>query len=126
METTDNQDFDADMFDNIREVNLSYLMVAQHLLRQNLARGMFRLGLDEDAASILLKLSPAQVVKIASTGSLICAFRLNDASLLHALRLDDRGLPPARAAANMHHISILLAQQAARGTITHDRNAVPA
>lgn len=126
METTNTQISETEILDNIREANLSYLMVAQHLLQQNFARGMFRLGLDEDAARIIAKLSPSQTVKIASTNNLICAFRLNDASLLQALRLDDRDLPPARAAANLHHLSILLAQRTALGVDRHDSSTAPA
>jgi flagellar transcriptional activator FlhD len=70
---------------DIREVNLSYLMLAQRLLRENLPAGMFRLGFNEDVADIVLNLSPAQIVKLAGSNSVLCAFRLNDAQLLASL-----------------------------------------
>ena len=70
---------------DIQEVNLSYLMLAQRLLRDNLASGMFRLGIGKDAADILLQLSPAQLVRLASSSSLVCGFRLDDAALLTSL-----------------------------------------
>lgn len=111
-----NNNFNADTLDAIKEVNLSYLMVAQTLLRENMATGMFRLGLDENVARILLALSPAQVVQIASTGNLLCSFRLNSEARLRALRLDGQVQSPARAAHDrhhLHHVTILLAQQVA-------------
>ncbi|WP_345798270.1 flagellar transcriptional regulator FlhD [Castellaniella sp. MT123] len=76
---------DSALLTDIREVNLSYLMLAQRLLRENLAAGMFRLGFCEDVADIILNLSPAQIVKLASSNSVLCAFRLNDAQLLNSL-----------------------------------------
>lgn len=102
---------DMDMLASIREVNLSYLMVAQNLLRKNLARGMFTLGLNEDAATILLSLRPAQVMKIASSGSLVCSFRLNDAQLLSSLRLDEEDFP-MREMQRHHRMVMLLSQHA--------------
>lgn len=78
-------DIDSALLDDIREVNLSYLMLAQRLLRENPAAGMFRLGFGTDVAEIILNLSPAQIVKLASSNSVLCAFRLNDAQLLTAL-----------------------------------------
>ena len=76
------------LLQDIQEVNLSYLMLAQRLLRENLAAGMFRLGITEDVADILLELSPAQLVRLASSTSLICGFRLDDYNLLSTLTRD--------------------------------------
>ena len=91
---------------DIREVNLSYLMLAQRLLRDNYAAGMFRLGFDEDVAQIVLRLSPAQLVKLASSSSLICRFRLDDYDLLSALTQDAVGGILEQA-----HSTILLSQR---------------
>jgi len=49
----------------IRETNLSYLMLAQNLIPQDKAEAVFRLGLNEEAADILASLSAAQVLKLA-------------------------------------------------------------
>ncbi|TAN27694.1 MAG: flagellar transcriptional regulator FlhD [Castellaniella sp.] len=76
---------DSALLDDIREVNLSYLMLAQRLLRESLPAGMFRLGFSADVADIVLNLSPAQIVKLAGSNSVLCAFRLNDAQLLASL-----------------------------------------
>ncbi len=37
----------CDALESIREINLSYLMLAQRLLREDRPAGMFRLGLSE-------------------------------------------------------------------------------
>lgn len=91
---------------DIQEVNLSYLMLAQRLLRDNYAAGMYRLGFDTDVADIVLGLSPAQLVKLASTNTLICGFRLNDYQLLSTLGQDVLGGVLQQA-----HSTILLAQR---------------
>lgn len=93
---------------DIREVNLSYLMLAQRLLRENYAAGMFRLGFDTDVAEIVLKLSPAQMVKLAGSSNLLCQFRLNDYELLSTLTQDVLGGVLQQA-----HSTILLSQQTA-------------
>lgn len=98
-----NQDLLAD----IHEINLSYLMLAQRMLRDDYATGMARLGFDEDVASLLLQLSPAQLVRLASSGSVICRFRLNDYELLSSLTRDVLGGILQQA-----HSAILLAQKA--------------
>ena len=96
----------SSLLHDIREVNLSYLMLAQRLLRENLPAGMFRLGVGADVADIILGLSPAQLVKLASSSSLICGFRLDDYGLLSSLTQDVLGGVLQQA-----HSTILLAQQ---------------
>ncbi|HLR77710.1 MAG TPA: flagellar transcriptional regulator FlhD [Burkholderiaceae bacterium] len=100
-----NQDLLAD----IQEINLSYLMLAQRLLRDDRATGMARLGIDDDVASLILQLSPAQLVRLASSSSVICGFRMNDYNLLSALTRDVLGGILQQA-----HSAILLSQQATR------------
>ena len=62
----------------IREANLTYLMLAQNLIRQDKAEALFRLGMSEEAADMIAALSPAQVLKIASGNMLLCRFRVDD------------------------------------------------
>lgn len=97
---------DSALLNDIREVNLSYLMLAQRLLRENLAAGMFRLGFGTDVADIVLNLSPAQIVKLAGSNSVLCAFRLNDAQLLASLTHEVLGGVLQQA-----HSTILMAQR---------------
>jgi flagellar transcriptional activator FlhD len=46
------------MLAEIREANLTYLMLAQSLIRLDKAEAIFRLGLNEESADILAALSP--------------------------------------------------------------------
>ena len=62
----------------IREANLTYLMLAQNLIRQDKAEAIFRLGLSEEACDLLVTLSAGQVLKLASRNTLLCSFRADD------------------------------------------------
>lgn len=66
------------MLTEIREANMTYLMLAQNLIRQDKAEALFRLGMSEDAADLIGALSPAQIMKIASGNMLLCRFRVDD------------------------------------------------
>ncbi len=95
------------LLDDIQEVNLSYLILAQRLLKKNKSVGMYRLGIQEDVADTLLSLSTAQIIRLASSSSLLCSFRLNDYELLKTLSKDVLGGVLQEA-----HSTILLAQRA--------------
>ncbi|MBF6616509.1 flagellar transcriptional regulator FlhD [Pollutimonas thiosulfatoxidans] len=99
---------DNSLLNDIQEVNLSYLMLAQRLLRENFAAGMYRLGFDSDVAEIVMRLSPAQLVKLSASNALVCKFRLNDYDLLSSLTQNVLGGVLQQA-----HSTILLSQQAA-------------
>jgi flagellar transcriptional activator FlhD len=66
------------LLNEIREANLTYLMLAQNLIRQDKAEALFRLGMSEEAADLIGTLSPAQILKIASGNMLLCRFRVDD------------------------------------------------
>ena len=62
----------------IREANLSYLMLAQHMIRADREQALYRLGLSEEVADIIEKLTAAQILKIAASNMLMCRFRFDD------------------------------------------------
>jgi len=66
------------LLEEIREANLSYLMLAQRMLRDDREEGMFRLGLSAEVAEIVAQLSPAQILKAAASNMLLAQFRFND------------------------------------------------
>jgi flagellar transcriptional activator FlhD len=99
---------EREVLDSIREVNLTYLLLVQRLLREDKATGMFRLGLSATLADILKDLSLAQIVKMAATGQLLCLFRLNDHAALRALTQSAKHADVAPT-----HAAILLAGQSA-------------
>jgi flagellar transcriptional activator FlhD len=70
---------------SIREINLSYITLAQRLLLEDRPVGMSRLGLSDKIADILTGLSEPQVAKLASADHLLCSFRFNDHAMLATL-----------------------------------------
>ena len=73
------------MLGDIRETNLAYLLLAQQMIRLDKATGMFRLGVSDDVAQILEQLSPAQIMKMATSNMLLCRFRFDDRMVLGLL-----------------------------------------
>lgn len=62
----------------IRDTNLTYLMLAQNLIRKDKADALFRLGISEESANLIATLTMAQILKIASGNMLLCRFRVDD------------------------------------------------
>lgn|SRR5690625_3020858 len=92
--------------EDIRELNLSYLLVAQRILREDEVAGAARMGIDPDTAEILKKLTLAQVTALAHSHSVICSFRLNDAQLLTSLTKQ-----PFRSSLQQARATLALTQQ---------------
>ena len=51
----------TDTYNDIKEVNLSYLMLAQNMVRSDREAAIFRLGISEEIADVLGRLTPGQV-----------------------------------------------------------------
>jgi len=66
------------VLDEIRETNLSYLLLAQRLIREDLGEALIRLGISAEVASLIEQLSTAQILRIASSNMLMCRFRFDD------------------------------------------------
>jgi flagellar transcriptional activator FlhD len=71
-----------DIVSEISELNLTYLMLAQQMLAKDRDAALFRLGISEELADILQTMSPAQIVKLASTNMMLCRFRFDDHAIL--------------------------------------------
>lgn len=91
----------------IREANLSYLMLAQGLIRSDREQALYRLGISEESATMISLLSPAQLMKIASGNTLLCRFRMDD-DLVWGL-LTNHGKGEASETTSRLHASILMA-----------------
>ena len=96
------------MIAEIREANLTYLMLAQNLIRQDKAEALFRLGIPEEAADLLGALSAAQILKLASGNMLLCHFRVDD-NLVWNLLTNHDVKKVGNEATNKLHASILMA-----------------
>jgi flagellar transcriptional activator FlhD len=91
----------------IREANLSYLMLAQSLIRADREQALFRLGINEDTAVLIDKLTPAQMMKMAVGNTLLCRFRMDDDIVWNLLTSHGKG--SANDGVSRLHASILLA-----------------
>jgi flagellar transcriptional activator FlhD len=91
----------------IRDANLSYLMLAQSLVRADREQALYRLGVTEETAALIAALSPAQMMKIASGNQLLCRFRMDD-DIVWGL-LTSHGKTAANDGVSRLHASIVLA-----------------
>ena len=91
----------------IREANLSYLMLAQSLVRQDLEQSLFRLGVNEETAKLIGALTPAQMMKVATGNTLLCRFRMDDDMVWNLLTSHGKGA--ANDGMSRLHASILMA-----------------
>ncbi len=95
----------------IREANLTYLMLAQTLIRHDKAEAVFRLGLNEESADLLASLTSAQVMKLASRNTLLCSFRVDDSLVWSLLTNHDTPRKVGNEATNTLHANILMASR---------------
>ena len=107
-QTTEETDMNADqILSEIREANLSYLMLAQSLIRADREQALYRLGISEESAEMIALLAPSQMMKIASGNTLLCRFRMDD-DLVWGL-LTNHGKSAANDVTTRLHASILMA-----------------
>src|SRR5689334_6571376 len=94
------------MQNEIKDLNLTYLMLAQHMIRADKAAAVYRLGISQQLAAIVADLSAAQVLKMAGANVLLCRMRCDDRLSL--------GLRPSHGKEGtmpQSHAAILLARQ---------------
>ncbi|MES3009784.1 MAG: flagellar transcriptional regulator FlhD [Pseudomonadota bacterium] len=99
---------DDQILDDIRETNMSYLMLAQNLIRQDKVNALFRLGVSEQTADLIAGLSPAQLMKVASLNTLLCRFRMDDSNVWNLLTQSNLGKSASTQTARLH-ANILMA-----------------
>ncbi|EOE7082784.1 flagellar transcriptional regulator FlhD (plasmid) [Enterobacter asburiae] len=75
---------------SIHDINLSYLFLAQQLIREDKFAAGFRLGLTEGTIDALKVLTLPQLIKLASTNQLICRLRVDNENLIDHLTKDSR------------------------------------
>jgi len=90
----------------IRDANLSYLMLAQKMIHSDRAGAIFRLGIDADIADLLAKLSAQQLLKLAGTSMMLARFRFDDNAILGMLTDYSKDVSLARS-----HTAILMSGQ---------------
>jgi flagellar transcriptional activator FlhD len=95
-----------ELMQEVRDINLNYLMLAQHMIREDKDMAIYRLGISQEIAELLESLSMAQIMKLAGGPSMLTRFRFDDAVILGMLTHD------SKTASMCHpHSAILLSNQ---------------
>jgi flagellar transcriptional activator FlhD len=96
----------ADFNEEIRELNLSYLMIAQQMIRTDRTTAIVRLGVTNEMAEALDSLTISQVAALATSNQLLCRFRFDERTLKALLSSYKRSPMLTQS-----HATLLLAQQ---------------
>lgn len=86
--------------EGIRDINLTYLMLAQQMIKADKAAAIFRLGIGQDLVDVIAQLTPPQIIKMAASNMLLCRFRFDEKLLLNLVTdySKDRMMSQAHAA----------------------------
>lgn len=71
------------LHEEIKEANLSYLLLAQQMINEDRVSALFRLGISQEMAELVAGLTPAQLLKMAASNMLVCRFRFDERLLLN-------------------------------------------
>ena len=94
------------MLEEVKELNLMYLMLAQRMIREDKSAAVYRLGISQRLAEVVADLSAGQVLKMASTNVLLCRMRFDDRLILGLLTSHGR-----EGVMQQSHAAILLSGQ---------------
>lgn len=75
----------GDRLHKIYEINLSYLLLAQRLIKQDRYAACFTLGISDARIDILQDLTLPQLIHLASMDRLICQLRIDSVETLNAV-----------------------------------------
>lgn len=99
----------SELTTEIKELNLTYLMLAQQMVRTDKDMAIFRLGINKDTADILAVLTPGQILKLANSNMVLCRMRFDDSLVFGLLANYSNDKTMAQS-----HAAILLAGQPAQ------------
>ncbi len=90
----------------IKDANLSYMLLAQQMIKEDKVSSIFRLGMSEEMANLIAGLTPAQIMKMASTNMMLCRLRFDERLLLNMISDFNKDRMMSQA-----HATILMAAQ---------------
>jgi flagellar transcriptional activator FlhD len=96
------------LLSEIRETNFSYMMLAQQMIKEDKPAAMFRLGVTQDVADLIERLTSGQMLKMAASNMLLCRFRFDNRMLGEMLTSYSKDRMMASA-----HAAVLMAGQSA-------------
>ena len=69
----------------IKDANLSYMLLAQQMINEDKVSAIFRLGISEELADLIAGLSPAQIIKMSSSNMMLFRFRFDERLMLNMI-----------------------------------------
>lgn len=79
-----------DIVKQIYGINLSYLLLAQRMIKEDKYAAFYRLGMEECVAEKIMKLTLNELVKLAETNQLICKLRFDKIDVIDKLTQESR------------------------------------
>lgn len=92
------------LLDEIQDINLAYLMLAQRLLKEDRATAKLRLKLDDEMADLLISLSAKQLTRLARVNQFLVRLSFDSAQQFACL-LEEKRQPEL----TQIHTAILMA-----------------
>lgn len=92
--------------EEIKDANLSYMLLAQQMIQDDKVSAIFRLGISEEMADLIAGLTPAQILKMAASNMLVCRFRFDERLMLNLITDFNKDRMMSRA-----HATILMSAQ---------------
>lgn len=68
--------FSPEVENEIADLNIAYLLLAQRLLREDRAAGMLHLGMDREQADFIVRLGVPEILTLSSAKGLLCGLRM--------------------------------------------------
>jgi flagellar transcriptional activator FlhD len=99
----------SELTTEIKELNLTYLMLAQQMVRTDKDMAIFRLGINQETADILAVLTSGQILKLSNSNMVLCRMRFDDSLVFGLLANYSNDKTMAQS-----HAAILLAGQPAQ------------
>ncbi|MFN7085427.1 MAG: flagellar transcriptional regulator FlhD [Burkholderiales bacterium] len=94
------------MAEEIREVNLAYMLLAKQMVQQDKAAAIYRLGIKKELADIIENLTHGQIMRMVGANLLLCRFRIDDRLVMEMLANHGHS-----HAMSQSHAAILMAGQ---------------
>jgi len=94
------------LHEEIKEANLSYMLLARQMISDDKDAAIFRLGISEEMVELVAGLSPAQLLKMSASNMLLCRFRFDEKLLLNMITDHNKDRLMSQA-----HTAILMAGQ---------------
>lgn len=92
------------LINEIRDLNLSFMLLAQNMVRKDWSAAASRLGISRAVAEQIGQLSPEQLLRVASRNLVLCSLKFDDNMVLGLLTdAHVQGGAPAASAAPTGH-----------------------